>query len=271
MNVIEEIKSKEYYLNFTIISSYFCVFLDFTFYLITSFALKSKNNSLSLLKYRLFILFIVDIIIRISFIKTYFLVDSLAKELILTLLSSCKFYIILSLLEEIIKKIKNPGEESNLENLESFQKSSIFFFIIFSYEKFTKSFTKEIILIENLAFLGYIFKIYPHIRNKVCEIFLIIKIRNQKTEINFKEYMTLIPLIILIVCYCLKIFNLFIEDRIIFFDMNILIIIIKEVLNNIIYIFLCKIIFSLDDNLFMDEKSNISVNTFAKLEEKNKI
>ena len=96
MNVIEEIKSKELYLNFTIISSYFCVFLDFIFYLITSFVLKSKNNSLSLLKYRLFILFIVDIIIRISFIKTYFLVDSLAKELILTLLSSCKFYIILS-------------------------------------------------------------------------------------------------------------------------------------------------------------------------------
>ena len=100
---------------------------------------------------------------------------------------------------------------------------------------------------------------------------MIIKIRNQKTEINFKEYMTLIPLIIFIVCYCLKIFNLFIEDRIIFFDMNILIIIIKEVLNYIIYIFLCKIIFHLENNLFMDEKPNVSVNTFAKFEEKNKI
>ena len=257
MNIIEEIQSKEYYLNFTIKSSYFCVFLDFMLYLIMLFILRAKNNSISLLKYRLYILFIVDIIFRISFIKTYFLVDSLAKELIFTLLSSCKFYIILSFLEEITNKIHNQGEVNNLENLESLQKSTIFFFIIFSYEKFTKSFTKEIILVENLAFLGYIFKIYPCIRNKVSEIFLIIRIRNQKTEFSFKEYMTLIPLIIFIVCYCLKIFNLFIENRIIFFHMNIILIIIKELLNYLIYIILCKIIFSLENNLFMDDKLNI--------------
>ena len=210
MNIIEEIKSKEYYLHCTIISSYFCIFLDFVLYLFISLILKSKNNSISLLKYRLFILLIIDIIIRISFIKTFFLVDSLAKELIFTLLSSCKFYITLSFLEEISNKIQISGEEQKLENLEPFQKSTIFFFIIFSYEKFTNSFTKEIILVENLALLGYLFTIYGHIRNKIYEIFLIIKILSQKSEFNFKEYLTLNPLIFFIFCYCLKIINIFI-------------------------------------------------------------
>ena len=51
--------------------------------------------------------------------------------------------------------------------------------------------------------------------------------------------------------------------------MNILIIIIKEVTNYIIYVFLCIIIFSVENNLFINEKSNLSTNASLKLEEKN--
>ena len=216
MNIIEEIQSKEYYLNFTLKSSYFCVFLDFMLYLIMLFILRAKNNSISLLKYRLYILFIVDIIFRISFIKTYFLVDSFEKELIFALLSSSKLYIILSFLEEIPNKIQISWEKNNFENLEPFQKSTIFFFIIFSYAKFAKGFTKEINLIQNLAFLGYLFKIYVHVRNKIYEIILILKIQNKINDFNLKEYIILNPLITFIFCYCIKIANLFIEDSIIF-------------------------------------------------------
>ena len=122
MDSIYILESKEYFQKFNIIISYFFIILDFISYIIISLILKSKSNSISLLKYKFYILLITDIIYRISFIKTYFLITSFSKELLLTLLPSCQFYIILSFLQDISNKIKSS--ENNFEKLYPFHKST---------------------------------------------------------------------------------------------------------------------------------------------------
>ena len=262
MNVdaINIIESKEYYQNFNIIISYYFIFFDFLFYIIISYIIKSKNNSVSLLKYKLYILFIVDIIYRISFIKTYLLDTSFSKELLLTLLSSCQFYLILSFLKDASKRVELSGNFDcfeNFENLFPFRNSTYFFFIFFSYERFCHGFNKEIQLIENLVILGGFFKIYGYFRNKVYEIIIILRKIEQKNEFIFilVEYQTVNPFIFFTFCCILNIISLFIDNPIILIYSKILMIIIKEIGKYLIFVLLGSIIYCLKKYLFKEEKS----------------
>ena len=259
MDSIYILESKEYFQKFNIIISYFFIILDFIFYIIISLILKSKSNSISLLKYKFYILLITDIIYLISFIKTYFLITSFSKELLLTLLPSCQFYIILSFLQDISNKIKSS--ENNFEKLYPFRKSTYFFFLIFPYEKFAHGFIQIIFLCENLVILGGLFKIYGYLRNKVYEITLVLRNIKQKNEFIFTllEYKTVNPLIFFSFYYVMNIVSIFVENPINCIYLNILLIIVKELGKYLIFVLLGLIIYSLEKYLFNYEKSNKTI------------
>ena len=106
MNTIVRIESIETSKLIDISLPYILIVVNFIIYIILSMVLKSKNKYIIILKYELFILLIIDIIYRISYLKTYYLKESLPKELILSLLSSAEFFIILNFLNEIPRNMQ---------------------------------------------------------------------------------------------------------------------------------------------------------------------
>jgi hypothetical protein len=262
MNTVLKVESIEKFNLIDISLSYFLVFVNFSFYIILSFTLKSKNKTILLLKYELFILFIIDIIYRISYLKTKFSIALFPKELILSLLQSAEFFFILHFLNEIPKKIQISKEEKekDFENLEPFHNSTLFFFIIFSYDKFSLGFKNIIFLIENLLIIGSIFKIYGLLRNKVMEIILII--RNNGNDIKNKFIIGLIeniiinPLILFSLYYITKIVTIFIGNQIALTFINIISIYVKELSKYLVFVSLIIILYSLDKYVFDNKKKN---------------
>ena len=262
MNTILKVEAIEKFNLIDISLSYFLVFVNFIFYIILSYILKSKNKTILLLKYELFILFIIDIIYRISYLKTKFSIALFPKELILSLLQSAEFFCILHFLNEIPQKIKISKEEKekDFENLEPFHNSTLFFFIIFSYDKFSLGFKNIIFLIENLLIIGGIFKIYGLLRNKVMEIILIIT--NNRKDIKNKFIISLIeniiinPLILFSLYYITKIVTIFIGNQIVLSFMNIISIYVKELSKYLVFVLLIIILYSLDKYVFNNKKED---------------
>jgi hypothetical protein len=262
MNTVLKVESIEKFNLIDISLSYFLVFVNFSFYIILSFTLKSKNKTILLLKYELFILFIIDIIYRISYLKTKFSIALFPKELILSLLQSAEFFFILHFLNEIPKKIQISKEEKekDFENLEPFHNSTLFFFIIFSYDKFSLGFKNIIFLIENLLIIGSIFKIYGLLRNKVMEIILII--RNNGKDIKNKFIIGLIeniiinPLILFSLYYITKIVTIFIGNQIALTFINIISIYVKELSKYLVFVSLIIMLYSLDKYVFYNKKED---------------
>ena len=249
--------------NFKIIDislSYILVFINLSFYIVLSFVLKSKNKTILLLKYELFILFIIDITMRISYLKTIFTAKSLSKELILSFMSSAEFFIILHFLNEIPRKIQVSKEEKEQDfvNLEPFHNCIIFFFLIFSYDNFSLGFKNIIYLIENLLIIGGMFKIYGLLRNKVLEIFVIIRYINNRIKnkaiIIVMEYIIINTLIFFSLYYISKILTIFIENQNALIFINLLSTFIKELSKNLIFVSLIIILYSLDKYVFDNKK-----------------
>ena len=259
-NLVDILESNEYYYEKEISFSYYFIFVDFFSYIIISFILKSKKRRILILKYKLFLLFILDIIIRIIFINTSHLKTSLPKELLCNLLFSCQFYIILYLLDDFSNKIKSPKDEYIFEYIEPIQVSTYFFFVIFSYDKYFHGFKKLIYLLERLIIIGCLFKIYGYLRNKVYEISFILKYKNPNKESTFylMEFIVIQPLIIFTFYYILSIGTLFIISPIKKNYINIILIIIKEVGKYLVFLELSIILYSLRKYSFENSKSNFS-------------
>lgn len=241
-----------------ILSNYFYLFFDFLSYVFISFILKSKNKYVILLKYRLYIIFIIDIIFRIIYLKTFYFLNSLSKELILTLLTSSQFFTILSYIQIIPQIIYKSNEEKDSEYLDSFQISAYFFFIIFSYDKFINGFTKLISLLENLFILGCFFKLYGYLRNKVIEISLILQNKNKINEGAYLilEVLPFIELISLSTYFILKITALLVENSDFLFYINIFSIIFKDLSKYIIIYLAGFILYLIDRNEFRNKNSS---------------
>jgi hypothetical protein len=187
---------------------------------------------------------------------------SLPKELILSLLSSAEFFIILHFLNEIPRKIQVSKEEKeqDFENLEPFHNCTFFFFLIFSYDKFSLGFKSIIYLIENLLIIGGMFKIYGFLRNKVMEIIFIIRnINNRiknKSILIVMEYIIINPLILFSFYYIMKILTIFIENQNALIFINLLSTFIKELSKYLIFVLLIIILYSLDKYVFDNKKKN---------------
>ena len=232
-----------------IMMNYFYIFIDFLIFLIISFITKSKYKVTLLTKYKLFLILIIDIIFMIAYIKTYYYINSISKELVFILLSTSKFYTTLSFLEQIYNNLlSSEGDEKNNEYLNKFQISVIFFFIFFSYDQFVHGFVKLVCLIEYLIILGGIFKLYPYLRTQILEIKFLLSKKNPKNVYcyNYIQNNQFFCFSIISLNYILKIAILF-SDGTIFFDYsNIILVTVNGLYKYILFSLLGVILYSLN-------------------------
>jgi hypothetical protein len=249
MDKILEMENIENFQKAEITMNYFYIFINFLIFIIISIIIKSKYKATLLTKYTYFLILIIDIIFMITYIKTYYYIDSISKELIIIFLSSSNFYITLSFLEQIYNNLlSSEDEEKNNENLNKFQISIIFFFTFFSYDKFVHGFAKLVCLIEYLAILGGIFKLYPYLRTQILEIKFILSKKNPKNVYcyNFIQNNQFLCFNIITLNYILKIAILFFDNTIIFIYSNIILVTVNGLYKYILFSLLGVILYSLN-------------------------
>ena len=195
----------------------------------------------------------------IVYIKTYYYINSLSKELIIILLSTSEFYTILSFLEQIYNNLLSlENDEKNNENLNIFQISIIFFFIFLSYDKFVHGFTKLICLIEYLLILGGIFKLYPYLRTQILEIKFLLskKYPNNQYSYNFIQNNQFLCFNIISLNYIVKISTIFSDNTNFLNYSNIILFTIKGIYKNILLSLLGILLYSLNKIDFENKTSS---------------
>ena len=198
----------------TILTLFFALF-DVFIIIFSLFNLSSKKKKIYLLKYKLFGLFILDIILRILYAKKYHKLNSIYNEVIFSFLKTYQFFLILSFFEQIFNDTSLNKKGKFYRNLSCKQICIIFTLVSFSYEKFSNS-KKEICLIQSLIIIYCIFVLYTRLRNKIIKIVKNLAI--QKTNQSQKTYLCLlgapfISFIFFLTYYILKILFLNLENQ----------------------------------------------------------
>lgn len=158
-------------------------FIDLVIIICSLFNLKSKNKKIYFLKYKLFGLFLVDILLRILYAKKYHKLNSIYNEVVFSFLKTYQFFLILSFFEQIFNDTRLNKKGKFYKKLSCKQLCIIFSLVTFSYEKFSNS-QKEICLIQSLIIIYCIFVFYTRLRNKIIKIVdnLIIGKTNQRQK-----------------------------------------------------------------------------------------
>lgn len=207
--LIETYESSE-----TILTLLFAV-IDVVIIIFSLFNLKSKNKKIYFLKYKLFGLFLVDILLRILYAKKYHKQNSVYNEIIFSFLKTYQFYLILSFFEQIFNDTRFSKKGKFYKKLSCKQLCITFALVTFSYEKFSNS-QKEICLIQSLIIIYCIFFLYTRLRNKIIKI--VDNLVNQKINQRTKSYLCILgsPFICFIFYfsyYILKIIFLTLENQ----------------------------------------------------------
>ncbi len=204
-------KFSQNYENAETILTLLFAFFDSIIILFSLFNLKSKNKKIYLLKYKLFILFIIDIILRILYAMKFYKVVSLYKECLFSGLNSIQFYLILSFLEQSFNNI-------------------IFSIVTFSYDKFSYS-QKEICFIQSLSILYCVYILYISLKNKITKIVenIVKQTTFQDRRIFFCILGSPLPCVIFFITYyILRIVFLFLKNQDLIIYANIILKIIKD-------------------------------------------
>jgi hypothetical protein len=205
----------ETYESAEIILTLLFAFIDLVIIICSLFNLKSKNQKIYLLKYKLFGLFLVDILLRILYAKKYHKVNSVYNEIVFSFLKTYQFFLILSFFEQIFNDTRLNKKGKFYKKLSCKQLCITFSLVTFSYEKFSKS-QKEICLIQSLIIIYCIFVLYIRLRNKIIKI--VDNLVSQKTNQRKKTYLCILgsPFICFIfyfTYYILKILFLTLESQ----------------------------------------------------------
>ena len=144
-------------------------FIDVVIIICSLFNLNSKNQKIYLLKFKLFGLFLVDILLRIMYARKYHKLKSLYNEIVFTFLKTYQFFLILSFFEQIFNDTRLNKKGKFYKKLSCKQICITFSLVTFSYEKFSNS-QKEICLIQSLIIIYCIFVLYTRLRNKIIKI-----------------------------------------------------------------------------------------------------
>ena len=157
------------YENAEIILTLLFAFIDFITIVFSLLNLKSKTKYIYILRNKLFVLFIIDIILRILYAMKFHKGHSLYKECIFSFLNTTQFYLILSFLEQSYYDTKITKKGKFLKQ-DSKKKLCITFLIVtFSYEKFTSS-QKEVCLVKSIIILYCTYFLYIRLKNKIIKI-----------------------------------------------------------------------------------------------------
>ena len=169
-------------------------FIDVVIIICSLFNLNSKNQKIYLLKFKLFGLFLVDILLRIMYARKYHKLKSLYNEIVFTFLKTYQFFLILSFFEQIFNDTRLNKKGKFYKKLSCKQLCITFSLVSFSYEKFSNS-QKEICLIQSLIIIYCIFVLYTRLRNKIIKI--VDNLVSQKEDRRKKTYLCILgsPLI----------------------------------------------------------------------------
>ena len=169
-------------------------FIDVVIIICSLFNLNSKNQKIYLLKFKLFGLFLVDILLRIMYARKYHKLKSLYNEIVFTFLKTYQFFLILSFFEQIFNDTRLNKKGKFYKKLSCKQICITFSLVTFSYEKFSNS-QKEICLIQSLIIIYCIFVLYTRLRNKIIKI--VDNLVSQKEDRRKKTYLCILgsPLI----------------------------------------------------------------------------
>lgn len=242
---------------------YFFVFFDIGIIVYSNFKFKSKNESVKTLIDILCSFLFIDIVLK--FINLRKIKDSMSivfYELFLSALSTAEFYLILSSLESIFHATKVTRNLKFFDLMNILPLSIIFFFITFSYDRlfyFYKDSTKILVMLQYIAIIYCIYKLYEFIKNKIIEI--VDNSVKKQILINRKLCLLILgsPLstfILLETNYIIKIFFLFIKNKLLFIYEIIILNIVQEGSKYFIYLILVLLLYSLNEYNIKKEINN---------------
>ena len=256
-------KTKESTENAIEIMLYFFVFFDIGIIVYSNFKFKSKNESVKTLIDILCSFLFIDIVMK--FINLRKIKDSMSivfYELFLSALSTAEFYLILSSLENIFHATKVTRNLKFFDLMNILPLSIIFFFITFSYDRFFnfyKDSKKILVMLQYIAIIYCIYKLYEFIKNKIIEI--VDNSVKKQILINRKLCLLILgsPLstfILLETNYVIKIFFLFIKNKLLFIYEIIILKIVQEGSKYFIYLILVLLLYSLNEYNIKKEINN---------------
>lgn len=256
-------KTKESTENAIEIMLYFFVFFDIGIIVYSNFKFKSKNESVKTLIDILCSFLFIDIVLK--FINLRKIKDSMSivfYELFLSSLSTAEFYLILSSLENIFHATKVTRNLKFFDLMNILPLSIIFFFITFSYDRFFnfyKDSKKILVMLQYIAIIYCIYKLYEFIKNKIIEI--VDNSVKKQILINRKLCLLILgsPLstfILLETNYVIKIFFLFIKNKLLFIYEIIILKIVQEGSKYFIYLILVLLLYSLNEYNIKKEINN---------------
>jgi len=256
-------KTKESTENAIEIMLYFFVFFDIGIIVYSNFKFKSKNESVKTLIDILCSFLFIDIVMK--FINLRKIKDSMSivfYELFLSSLSTAEFYLILSSLENIFHATKVTRNLKFFDLMNILPLSIIFFFITFSYDRFFnfyKDSKKILVMLQYIAIIYCIYKLYEFIKNKIIEI--VDNSVKKQILINRKLCLLILgsPLstfILLETNYVIKIFFLFIKNKLLFIYEIIILKIVQEGSKYFIYLILVLLLYSLNEYNIKKEINN---------------
>ncbi len=206
--------------------SLFFALIDMIIYIIILFIFGCEfNKKFFSHRQKLSLLLILDAVLRIINLYITTFIYSVLKEIIITLIVTLQFYLMILLLNQIFTDKNNESLLESLEIKYPFLTSVAFFFLSFILN-FSKaiSFFKYILAI--IALLGYGY----YIDIKVNLFLKNVEKKNpyfpgQRFTSNITQYI----IIYFVIYYILKIFGLFIEDKLYFSYMEMACDVFKEV------------------------------------------
>ena len=256
-----------------IATSYIFSFINIIILIFSISNLKSKKNNINLLKNKYFSFFVIDVIIRILYITTYYHSNIFLKEIFFSFMPTSQFFLIISFLEQILNYEELLYLSNSLKKANSIELCILFFLFNFSYDKFSFSFSKHISFLQSIVNLGCIYKLYEYLNEIVI---IIIDGINSKNSQGFNPYyfiknLPLSCLFFYIVFHILKILIIFVNNTLYLIYMKIILIILKETSKYFIILILGAILFLIDrKNLNFETNKNNKKNVDFS-EEKTKI
>ena len=252
------------YENSEIILTILFAILDLIVIIISLLTLKSKSRNIVKLKSKLMKLFVIDIIIRILYTRRYNQWN-VYKEVLMTLLNTCQFYLIISFLDEILYNQATSKLTKDNDKYKRVKFCIIFFIFTFSYDKiiFSDKITyylyikinKLIYLLQSFIILYYLYSLYNELKRKICEIVNNIISESQRKYIicRFVIGSPQSCLTLFMIYYILSILFLFIKRHVILIYANILLNIIKNT-SKVFVFFICEAIIYLLNKIKVEKE-----------------
>ena len=230
---------------------YIFIFLDFIILNLAIFIL-GVNRQVLLLKGKLFIFVVIDIIQKIIINKNNSSIKSISLELLLSILTSFEFFLIISFFYELLNKERLSNKYKYVGLINRFKLFIIFTLLIFPYHKFISHNINIIKNIEIFTTFCFIFGIFEYLNIIFNEVMY--NIQQEKFQMrqiyNFLKDLNKFCIIFFASYYILKIFSALIEKRIILFWINSFLIVINNGLKYLIFFVLLAIILKLPKDFY---------------------